>query len=64
MEREGRARQVQFYFDGSRSADSSVAMAKLEMVTPRQVIVDYRALLKVDGEWVIVNKIFDRVPRS
>jgi len=39
------------------------AIAKLETVRPDQVIVDYMALLKIDGQWQIVNKIFDRLPR-
>ncbi|MGH6691442.1 MAG: nuclear transport factor 2 family protein [Acidimicrobiales bacterium] len=39
------------------------AVAKLEMVTPVGLVVDYMALLKIDGEWLIVNKIFDRVQR-
>jgi hypothetical protein len=38
-------------------------IAKLETVTPQNLVVDYMALLKVDGRWRIVNKIFDRVPR-
>jgi hypothetical protein len=39
------------------------AVAKLETVTPAALVVDYMALLKIDGEWRIVNKIFDRLPR-
>ena len=39
-------------------------IAKLETITPENVVIDYMALLKVDGRWWIVNKIFDRVPRS
>lgn len=39
-------------------------IAKLETITPQNVVIDYMALLKVDGQWKIVNKIFDRVPRS
>lgn len=39
------------------------AIAKLETVRPDQVVVDYMALLKIDGQWQIVNKIFDRLPR-
>lgn len=39
------------------------AVAKLETVTPAALVIDYVALLKVGGEWRIVNKIFDRVPR-
>ena len=39
------------------------AVAKLETVTPQALVVDYMSLLKIDGEWRVVNKIFDRVPR-
>ena len=39
-------------------------IAKLETITPENVVVDYMALLKVDGRWKIVNKIFDRVPQT
>jgi hypothetical protein len=38
-------------------------IAKLETITPQFVVVDYMSLVKVDGRWKIVNKIFDRVPR-
>ena len=36
----------------------SAATAKLELVGPDAVITDYMSLLKVDGEWKIVNKTF------
>jgi hypothetical protein len=39
------------------------AVAKLETRRPDLLIVDYMSLLKIDGRWQIVNKIFDRVPR-
>lgn len=39
------------------------AVAKLETITPTNVVVDYMALLKIGGEWRIVTKIFDRIPR-
>lgn len=38
----------------------TAAVAKLRLTRPEQVIVDYMSLLKVNGEWKIVNKIFDR----
>ena len=38
-------------------------IAKLETITATNRVIDYMALLKVDGRWKIVNKIFDRVPR-
>lgn len=119
---EGIRRAVQYYFDGSRNADSAAmrkafqtdvahmffirdgklvdvpipefvrrsgerrtstfvpdtftrrvvmvdvagtsAIAKLETVMPNQLVVDYMALLKIDGEWRVVTKIFDRLPRQ
>jgi hypothetical protein len=37
----------------------NAAVAKLELLYPNSVIYDYMSLLKIDGEWLIVNKIFD-----
>ena len=37
----------------------NTAVAKLELLYPNSVIYDYMSLLKIDGEWKIVNKIFD-----
>jgi hypothetical protein len=34
-------------------------LAKLELKRPSSLIYDYMSLLKIDGEWLIVNKIFD-----
>ncbi|HXE58997.1 MAG TPA: nuclear transport factor 2 family protein [Gemmatimonadales bacterium] len=36
------------------------AVARLEITRPGQTITDYMSLLKVGGEWKIVNKIFTR----
>jgi len=36
------------------------AVARLELVRPDMVVTDYMSLLRVEGQWVIVNKIFDR----
>ena len=36
------------------------AMAKIELKRPDAVLTDYMSLLKVDGRWLIVNKIFTR----
>ena len=36
------------------------ALAKLELKRPNALITDYMSLLKVEGRWVVVNKIFDR----
>jgi hypothetical protein len=38
------------------------AMAKLELRYADAVITDYMSLLKVNEEWTIVGKIFDRRP--
>ena len=36
------------------------AMAKVELLYPDVAFVDYLSLLKIDGRWQIVNKIFHR----
>jgi hypothetical protein len=38
----------------------NAATAKLQLDYANSVITDYMSLLKVDGKWLIVNKIFDR----
>lgn len=38
----------------------TAAVAKLRLTTPNAVLTDYMSLLKINGEWKIVNKIFDR----
>ena len=40
----------------------NAAVAKTELVQSEAVVTDYLSLLKVDGEWIIVGKIFDRRP--
>jgi len=42
----------------------NAAMAKLELAYPDALVTDYMSLLKVNGEWTIVGKIFDRQPRA
>jgi hypothetical protein len=42
----------------------NAAVAKLEITKPGWVVTDYMSLLKVDGRWVIVNKIFDSAPTA
>jgi protease I len=42
----------------------NAAIAKLEIAKPGWVVTDYMSLLKVDGQWVIVNKIFDSAPTA
>ena len=39
------------------------AVAKLELKRPNAILTDYMSLLKVDGRWLIVNKIFTRETR-
>jgi hypothetical protein len=40
------------------------AIAKVELDYPAARFVDYFQLLKVDGEWKLVNKIFNRQPKT
>ena len=40
----------------------NAAVAKLQLESPDATITDYMSLLKVDGEWTVVGKIFDREP--
>ncbi len=42
----------------------NAAMAKLELEYPEAIVTDYMSLLKVNGGWTIVGKIFDRKPRA
>jgi CheY-like chemotaxis protein len=41
----------------------NAAIARLETHRPDMIVVDYMTLLKIKGEWLIVNKSFDRVKR-
>jgi len=38
--------------------DGTAAVARIELDYPRAFFADYMQLLKVEGEWKIVNKIF------
>jgi protease I len=40
------------------------AVAKVELKRPNALLTDYMSLLKVDGRWLIVNKIFTRETRE
>jgi protease I len=40
------------------------AVARLELKRPNALLTDYMSLLKVDGRWLIVNKIFTREMRE
>lgn len=39
-------------------------IGKIELDYPNALIVDYMSLLRVDGEWKIVNKIFHTQPKA
>ena len=41
----------------------NAASAKIVLDYPRVVFTDYMSLLKINGEWKIVNKIFTREPK-
>jgi Putative lumazine-binding len=40
------------------------AIAKLQIRYADALVTDYMSLLKVDGQWAIIGKIFDRHPLS
>ncbi len=42
----------------------TAAVAKVELDYPGAMITDYFTLLKIDGDWKIMNKIFHVVPRG
>ncbi|HEY7481099.1 MAG TPA: nuclear transport factor 2 family protein [Gemmatimonadales bacterium] len=42
----------------------TAAVAKLELAYPEAMVTDYMSLLKVNGQWIIVGKIFNWQPRS
>jgi hypothetical protein len=44
----------------SVSVTGDAAIAQLRLERPDVVVTDYMSLLKVDGRWQIVNKIFSR----
>ena len=48
----------------SIDVSGNAANAKLEIEYPTFTFVDYMNLLKIDGEWKIVSKIFYRQPKS
>lgn len=41
----------------------NAAMAKLTLDYPKVTLTDYFALLKINGEWKVVNKIFNAEPK-
>jgi hypothetical protein len=36
------------------------AVAKVELAYPDATLIDYLSLLRIDGKWVVINKIFHR----
>lgn len=48
----------------SITVTGDVGMAKLTLDSPNAVLTDYLSLLKVDGEWKIVHKIFNARPKA
>jgi hypothetical protein len=42
----------------------NAAVAKIRLDYPKVTFTDYFTLLKVNGEWKIVNKIFHNVPKQ
>lgn len=40
----------------------TAAVAKIELAAPQAVVVDYLSLLRVNGEWTVIGKIFDVRP--
>jgi hypothetical protein len=46
------------------TASGDAAAAELELDYPAVRFVDYLSLLRVDGEWLIVNKSFQAHPKS
>ena len=41
----------------------NAAIAKLRLDYPKVTFTDYFTLLKIDGEWKVMNKIFNSVPK-
>ena len=42
------------------NVEGSAAQAKIKIETPKVIMYDYMNLLKINGEWKIVSKIFSR----
>ncbi len=41
----------------------NAAVGKIELDYPNVLLTDYMSLLKIDGEWKIINKIFTSAPK-
>ena len=44
----------------SMNVEGTAAQAKIKIETDKNILYDYMNLLKVNGEWKIVSKIFNR----
>jgi Putative lumazine-binding len=44
----------------SMNVEGTAASAKIKIETEKVILYDYMNLLKIDGEWKIVSKIFSR----
>lgn len=44
----------------SLNIEGSAAQAKIKIETDKAILYDYMNLLKIDGQWKIVSKIFSR----
>ena len=42
----------------------NAAMAKIRLDYPAATLTDYMLLLKIDGKWQVVSKIFNAVPKA
>jgi hypothetical protein len=47
----------------SLNVEGSAAQAKIKIETDKVIMYDYMNLLKVNGEWKIVSKIFSRLDK-
>jgi len=41
----------------------NAAIAKIKLDYPKTLLTDYFSLLKINGEWKVVNKIFSAAPK-
>lgn len=47
----------------SLNVEGSAAQAKIKIETEKNILYDYMNLLKINGEWKIVSKIFSRLDK-
>jgi putative lumazine-binding protein len=46
------------------TSPGNAASAKIVLDYPQVKFTDYMSLLKIDGEWKIINKTFDAQPKT